>query len=110
MAKRATRRKKSGVNKTKAILDLLAANPGTGPKEASAQLAQKGIKVSPGYVSTIKSKAKRSGGKRRRGRKAGAKTGDSISINALVETKKFAEKMGGVGKLKAAIDALSKLE
>ena len=116
----AKRRRKGGVNKTKAILDLLGANPALGPKEASAELAKQGIKASPGYVSTIKSKAKRSGGgggggggggKPRRGkRRAKAKAGDSISISKLVETKRFAEKMGGVGKLKAAIDALSKLE
>jgi hypothetical protein len=108
MAKR--RGRKGGVNKTQAILDLLAAHPNGSPKEISAQLAQQGIKASPGYVSTIKSKSKRSKGKRR-GRKPGAKaSGDKISLSVLVDTKKFAAKMGGVGKLKAAIDALSKLE
>jgi hypothetical protein len=108
MAKRS--RGKGGVNKTQAVKDLLAVNAAATPKEISKELASKGIDASPGYVSTIKSKLKRSRGGRRKGKKGRAGgASDKISINSLIETKKFAEKIGGVGKLKAAIDALSKL-
>lgn len=63
-AKKKTSRKKS-VNKTQAILDYLAKNKAAGPAEVAAALTKKGIKVTPSYVSNVKSKgAKQAKGKR----------------------------------------------
>jgi hypothetical protein len=108
MAKRG--RRKGGVNKTQVIKDMLAADPSASPKVVSADLATKGIKASPTYVSSIKSKLKGSHGRKRKGKKRRARDkGDAISIEALVEAKRFADKLGGVGKVKAIFDALAKL-
>ncbi|MEQ8785066.1 MAG: hypothetical protein RIC55_02155 [Pirellulaceae bacterium] len=111
MAKRG--RKKSGVNKTLEIKAILEKDADASPKAISAALAAKGIDATPTYVSTIKSKLKKAGGEPSKGRRGGrkAKAGsDNVSLSALVETKKFAEKMGGVNKLKSVIDALAKLD
>lgn len=111
MAKRG--KSKRDVNKTQEIKAILDADANATPKAISATLAEKGIEASPAYVSTIKSKLKKTGGataigRGRGGRRAKA-AGDNISISTLVEAKRFADKMGGVDKLKAAIDALAKL-
>lgn len=111
MAKRG--RRKSNVNKTLEIKTMLNAGDSASPKAISAALAEKGIDASPAYVSTIKSKLKKSGGAKGRGRRGGRrakKTGDEVSISKLVETKRFADKMGGVENLKKVIDALVKLD
>jgi DNA-binding IscR family transcriptional regulator len=111
MAKRG--RRKSNVNKTLEIKTMLDADANASPKAISAALAEKGIKTSPAYVSSIKSKLKKSGGAKRTGRRGGRramKVGDEVSISKLVETKRFANKMGGVENLKKVIDALAKLD
>jgi len=68
-------RKRRGVNLSEAIRTFLKDNPDIGPTEAAAIISkQVGKKVSPIYVSNVKSlskgKAKKSG---RRGRKPGPK-------------------------------------
>jgi hypothetical protein len=50
---------KSDVNKTDAIKDVLARTPDKPPKQISEELTAKGIDVSPGYVSTIKTNLKK---------------------------------------------------
>ena len=54
MAKKA----KSGVNKSQAIRDAMAAHPEKSPKEIAELLIEQGYKVNAQYVSTIKSNAK----------------------------------------------------
>jgi hypothetical protein len=56
-AKKAFR--KSGINKTVEIHKALAATPDKGPKEISEELTAKGIDVTPGHVSTIKTNMKK---------------------------------------------------
>jgi len=101
------------VNKTQAVKDYLAANPGTGPKAVSEALKAQGIDIKPSYVSIIKFQSK----KKRRG-KAKAATGPSaapaassegLSIELLVKAKKVAEALGGVEEARKAMDALAKL-
>jgi hypothetical protein len=62
MAKKKTTTKKAtpkkGVNKTEEIKKVLARTPDKPPKQISEQLTAKGIDVSPGYVSTIKTNLK----------------------------------------------------
>jgi len=101
------------VNKTQAVKDYLAANPGTGPKAVSEALKAQGIDIKPSYVSIIKFQSK----KKRRG-KAKAAAGSSatpaassegLSIELLVKAKKVAESLGGVEEARKAMDALAKL-
>ena len=58
--------KKPKVNKSKAVRDFMAANPTAAPKEASETLTKQGIKVSPNYVSSVKSNITAKKGKRKR--------------------------------------------
>ena len=91
--------------KSAAIRDYLAANPGTKTKDVVAALKQQGIRVSGQMVSTLKGKF--SGGPARK--RAAAKKNRSPSIEDLIEAKKLADRLGGVDKARAAIAVLAKL-
>jgi len=115
MAKRKSR--KDGPSKSQLIRDYMDANPGDGPQAVAAALkSSHGITVTPQFVSTIKSNAKRKKGRRGRkpGRPAAATAGSSaggskVSMEVLMAAKRFAQQLGGVGKAKAAVDTLAKL-
>jgi hypothetical protein len=113
MAKRKSR--KGGPSKSQLIRDYMDANPGDGPQAVAAALkGSHGITVTPQFVSTIKSNAKRKKGKRGRkpGRPAGAAAangGSNVSMDVLMAAKRFVHQLGGVGKAKAAVDTLAKL-
>jgi hypothetical protein len=79
--------KKESINKSKAVRDYLVNNPKAGPQEVSQALAKQGIKISPKYVSIIKSKMRK--GKRRRRRQ---KAAEVLSVKTGV----------GVPEIKAA--------
>lgn len=109
------KKSRSGPNKSQAIRDCSAANPSFSPKEVAEALAKNGITVTPEYVSTIWSldKAKT----RKVKKKAAAATraaapkasGESLTLDALVQARKLAEQLGGIEKVQSAIDALKKL-
>src|SRR6188472_19314 len=104
MAKRRSR--KGGPTKSQLIRDYMEANPNDGPQAVAAALkSAHGLSVTPQFVSTVKSNAKRKKGKR--GRKPGrpaaaaANGGAKLSMDVLMAAKAFAQKLGGVGKAKA---------
>ena len=103
--------KRKGVSKSQTIRDMLRQDPSASPLAVSESLRKKGVKVSPGFVSTIKSGAKK---KRRRVKKragrAARPAGDTVSVSALVQAKRLADKLGGVDKAQDALSALSKLQ
>ena len=131
MAKRKVTRKKtvkksarkSSVNKTQVIEKALADSPDKGPKEISEALTAKGMDVSPGYVSTIKTNLKAKTGApkvaakkktttkklatKKRVPKAAPAT--SISYDQLLLAKEMAQQLGGVEKAKETLAALSAL-
>lgn len=68
----------SGINKSELIRSYVAANPEAKPKAIAAALStQTGEKFTPTFVSTIKTKLKKDGGKKagKRGRKPKAAMG-----------------------------------
>jgi hypothetical protein len=110
----AKRKGRKGPNKSQLIREYADANPGEGPQAIAAALkASHGLTVTPQFVSTIKSNAKRKKGKR--GRKSGgaaaaaAVGGSKVSMEVLLAAKRFARELGGVEKAKAAVDTLAKL-
>jgi hypothetical protein len=114
MAKRRSR--KGGPTKSQLIRDYMEANPNDGPQAVAAALkSAHGLSVTPQFVSTVKSNAKRKKGKRGRkpGRPAAAASGNGggakLSMDVLMAAKRFAQQLGGVGKAKAAVDTLAKL-
>jgi hypothetical protein len=76
---------KAKVNISKVVREAIADNPTIGNIELSAQLAKKGIKATPGYISNIKTASKNGKAaktpKGKRGRKA--KTQDQIDVAAV---------------------------
>ncbi len=103
---------KKKVNKSQAIRDAVKDNPKAGPTEIAQIVSKRGIKVTPTFVSTVKTMAKKR--KRRAKRKAApvAKpaVSDKVSLSTLVQAKKLADQMGGVEKAKDALAALAKLQ
>lgn len=114
-------RKKGGVNKTAAIKDYFQSSPNATPREVASALNEKGLKITPQYVSTIKSKLGLGGGGN--GRKAGAgrpagtgggpgrkpATSGSVAYESLVEAKKFVQSVGDVERARRALDAYASL-
>ena len=110
------------INKSKLIRDTKRDNPSLGPTDMSAMLKEThGVDINPAMISTVLSQDRIRGGKPlRRGRPPkGSKKSDSapkansssegLSIESLVQAKLLADKMGGIGEAKAALDALSRL-
>ena len=110
-------KKKTGVSKSQAIRDYLAKNPNATASEVVPALAGKGIKVTPGLVSNVKST---SGPKRRRKKKAGRKkvvkrrrpgrrSAAELSAKDLIAAKQLADQLGGIGEARRALDTLERL-
>jgi hypothetical protein len=102
------------LNKTQAIKDLLSDNPNLMPLEISTILKEKGIDVTKGFASVVKSnfnkknrlpKAEASfSAKKKRIKSSSASKGFDISI--LLEVKKICDKYGK----DEILDAISTLE
>lgn len=115
MAKRrAYRRRSGGPNKAQAIRDILnSSGMQTPTKDVVKTLSDQGIVVSAAHVSNIKAQLRKGGGKSgangagRRGRKP---AGDQVSVAALMEAKRLADRLGGIEQARAIFDALSRLQ
>jgi hypothetical protein len=114
-------KKRSGPSKSSAIREYVDANPTASPSEVAKALNDKGVSVTPQFVSTIKSqyKKKKAGGARRPGRPPGRRgrrggrppraASSGITIEALIKAKALAEKLGGIDAAREALDALARL-
>jgi len=85
------------VNKSKAIKECLARDPQPSAKEITAELAAKGIEVTPNYVSAIKNQSKDGGGKKR-------KSSDP-TITELKQASAIAREFGGIKQVRAHLQA-----
>jgi hypothetical protein len=108
MAKRVKRGQRS-----QAIRDYLSTHPSAGPKDVIAALKEQGVSVTVGLVSNVKYGGKKK--KSRRGRamtvRAAARrtrTG-SLSVDQLLEVKRFANSIGGAEQLCQALAMLEQL-
>jgi len=107
-------RKKSGPNMSDAIREHLKANPGASAKDVTSALAEKGLKVKSSLIYFIKGKLKAKKQRKTRVVKAaqaatagsnGRGHGDALTL--IREIKALALKSGGIGKLKALVEALA---
>ena len=102
---------KRGV-KTQAVRDYISANPDANPKAIVAGLKQKGITVKLGLANSVKY-SKRS--RVRKGRApaphAAARRSSSavVTVDQLIEVKRLADSLGGIGAVRQAIDMLEQL-
>ena len=102
-------KKRSGTNLSAEIRRYVEGNPNAKPKAISEGLAAQGVKVTPTYVSTILSNARRKSGKlKRRGRRGRAGAAGDVLAN-LVLAKRLSDKMGGIDQARAALDTLAKI-
>jgi hypothetical protein len=103
--------KDGGLNKSEAIREVLSQHPEMKVKEIVAFLAEKGTSVAPNLVYLIKGKMK--GAKRqrmktkRRATKVAFSAGNSDAVATIIKVKAFANEVGGLGALRAIVDALS---
>ena len=96
--------------KAQAIRAALEKTPEASAQEIVASVKEQGLKVTPQMVYGLKARSAK-GSKRRGGRRKKASTnGAGFSIHTLILAKKLADQLGGVGKAKEAMDALSKLQ
>ena len=100
------------VNKTAAIRAYLSEHPNAKPSEATEALKQQGFDISPGYFSMIKSTLnKKQPGKKvaRKGKTTSANPTDLVSLDSMLEAKKFVVEVGGIEKARHLVDALAKV-
>lgn len=104
------RKKNEGSNRSQLIRDYKTANSEVGPKAiAEAMATDHGIEVSPQYVSTVLSNAKKKGGKiGRPGRRAGSSEA-SLDHAKLIKAKELVTLMGSAANARAAITLLDRL-
>jgi hypothetical protein len=96
-----------GLNKAQAIRDLLAQNGDMGVKDVISAMAKNGMKVRPNQVYFIKSRMRAK--KRRQVRQAVGKVVSNAALDPLATIRKvkaLASEVGGLGKLKALVEAL----
>jgi hypothetical protein len=103
--------KDGGVNKSEAIREVLRSNPDMPVKEVVATLAAKGTSVAPNLVYLVKGKVKGAKHQRmktkRRATKAAFSAGNRDAVATILKVKSFANEVGGLGALRAIVDALS---
>jgi hypothetical protein len=106
MAKKTLGRAKGGsVSKAQAIRDEFSAQGiDARPKDIISTLKSKGVTVSSAQVSNIKATFGKKPGRKGRGASNG-----TLSVETLLETKKLAERIGGIDVARRALEALARL-
>jgi hypothetical protein len=99
----------AGINKSAAVREMLSSNPNTPVRDIVKALNQRGIQIHPNLVYLIKSKerARRHKQKRERVLENGRQMGISNPVELILETRRLAEKAGGIRQLKQLVDALA---
>ena len=104
-------RKKSSVNKSAAIRDILTQDPDAPVKEIVETMAGRDLKVTPNLVYFIKAKMR--AGKRKKARQKALQavsTGNGAASNPIElirKVKLLAGEVGGLKKLKGLVEILS---
>jgi hypothetical protein len=103
---------KDGVNKSEEIRKLMQANPGIGPKEVIAKLAEKGIDVSAGLFYFVKGHLKGRRARKRHAQNVVSNVAEFRQVNrvdalsTILKVKALANEVGGMRKLKALVEAI----
>ncbi len=106
---------KRKLNRSQAIRDYLAANPGASPRAIKSALKAKGIVVTTSLVGAIKYRRHAPGRPegRRRGRPVGrpsaAAKNDHLRVEDLLAAKAFVDRVGGMAAARSAIEVLAQL-
>ena len=106
------RRGKNGVVNRSEKIRAVAASIGKGarPRDIRAALHEQGIDVSAALVTNVLSRSKKNSSGPRAAAAKGSRTATiGISIEALVEAKKYVAKVGSIKEARLALDALARL-
>jgi hypothetical protein len=98
--------------KTQAVRDYLAEHPEANPKAVVEGLKAQGLKVKITLVNGIKYNKSRRAGKRRSpvAHAAARRTSlRGVTIDQLLEVKRFADSLGGADQIRHALDMLEQL-
>jgi hypothetical protein len=97
------------VNKSKAIRELLAADPKADSTSVIERLAEKGVKVSPTMVYYVRSKLKQAKqrAKRLRVAESSRQSGAKNPVEIVLRVKDLAREVGGIVHLKQLVDLLA---
>jgi len=111
------RKSASGGSKSDAVRAYLASNPDASPATVAEALKKKGVKISVSLAAAVKyaKKGKKAGrpmGRRGPGRPrmaTRASGNGSLNMDALVEAKRLADRMGGIDAAREALALLAQL-
>lgn len=82
----------------------------TPTKDVVKALGEQGVVVSAAHVSNIKAQLRRGGGSNGSKRRGPKPSRDVVSMAALMEAKRLADRLGGVAQARAIFEALSRLQ
>lgn len=104
-----TKPQSKGSSRSQAVREALTQNPKASSKEIIAQLAGRGVKVSPTLVYYVKSKRSQARRKEKRARVAATsrRTGTPNPVEMVIRVKELARELGGVQNLKVLVDLLA---
>ena len=102
-------KKKSEVDKSAAVREILAKDPNTPAKEIIATLGKQGIKISEAYVYMLKRKVKLKGRKEKREKAVAASSSAGLAnpVELIQGIKVLAARAGGMRTLKKLVDLLA---
>lgn len=106
----AKKKKTRDGSKSAAVRDYIASHPDAKPKEIYEALTKQGVKLSLALVNAVKYKTAKP--KKRPGRtkrKPATASTSSVSATELIEAKKLADSLGGIEKVREALELLDKL-
>jgi arginine repressor len=106
---------KPAVSGSESIRQFIAKHPNAKAKEIEIGLKQQGIRVTPGLISSVMYGGGRKAGKKKRSTRvlvvhaAARRTSVSVTVEQLLEVKKFADSIGGADQVRQALDMLEQL-
>ncbi len=114
-------KKRRGINRTEKVREYMSLHPTQSISEVLAGLENQGIKVSRSLVSQVRKRSEmtnagdstRSATKNVANRKRSVTAGAGekvITADDLIEAKKLADELGGLDRVREALDALEKLQ
>ena len=104
-------KKVNGVNKSEKIREILKAHPEMRTNDIVSTLARQGANVTSTLVHFVKGKLKGRQARKTQVRSDVAKVAETTNhadtVSIILKVKKLASEVGGLGKLKALVEALS---
>jgi hypothetical protein len=102
--------------KTQAVREYITANPDANPKAIVDGLKAQGITIKIGLANSVKYSKRGKSRTFRRGRRPAMQTAarrtfsTAMTVDQLVEVKRLADSLGGIGAIRQALEVLEQLQ